>query len=104
MKITKNLGMILLAIWLILSGLISLFGLSFNGSQIVLAILAIAAGVVILSNRFNGKFTGNIGRTLLGVWLVLQGLITLFNFSFNGLDLLIGVLALAAGVLLLLGR
>jgi hypothetical protein len=51
MKLTKNLGMILLAIWLILQALLSLFSISFPGSGIVLAILALAAGVLLLLRR-----------------------------------------------------
>jgi hypothetical protein len=49
---TKNIGMILLAIWLILTGLIALVpAISFNGIGTVLAILAIVAGVFILIGR-----------------------------------------------------
>ena len=49
MKITKNIGFLLLAIWLILTGL-SAF-ISLGGLSIVLAILAIAAGIFILLGR-----------------------------------------------------
>ena len=51
MKLTKNLGMLVLAIWLILSGLISLLGLSFPYSSLILALLAIVAGVLILLGK-----------------------------------------------------
>jgi hypothetical protein len=51
MKLPKNLGMVLLAIWLILTGLIDLLGFSFTGLPIIMAILAIAAGVLILMRR-----------------------------------------------------
>ena len=51
MHFTRNLGMILLAIWLILYGLIGLLGLSFSGLGVIMAILAIAAGVLILIER-----------------------------------------------------
>ena len=51
MHLTHNLGMILLAIWLILSGLMALLGLSFSGLGVTMAILAIAAGVLILLGR-----------------------------------------------------
>jgi hypothetical protein len=50
-KLPKNLGMLVLAIWLILQGLISLFSLSFSGSGIVLGILALAAGILLLLGR-----------------------------------------------------
>lgn len=51
MKITRNLGMLLLAVWLILTGLVPLLNLSFSGLGIVMAILAIAAGVLIAVGR-----------------------------------------------------
>lgn len=47
----KELAMILLAIWLILTGLIELLHFSFTGLPIIMAILAIAAGVLILFRR-----------------------------------------------------
>ena len=51
MHFTHNWGMLLLAIWLILYGLIGLLGLSFSGLGVIMAILAIAAGVLILLDR-----------------------------------------------------
>ena len=51
MRVTKNLGMLLLAIWLILAGLNQLLHLSFVGLNIVMGILAIAAGVLIAIGR-----------------------------------------------------
>ena len=47
-KMTKSLGMILLGIWLILTGLIPLLNLNFSGFPVIMEILAIAAGVLIL--------------------------------------------------------
>ena len=49
--LTKNLGMLLLGVWLILGGLLPLLNLSFSGVGIIMAILAIAAGVLILIGR-----------------------------------------------------
>jgi hypothetical protein len=46
----------------------------------------------------------NFGMLLLGVWLVLHGLIELVNFNFNGLGTVMAVIAVVAGVLLILGR
>lgn len=51
MKRPQNLGMLLLAIWLILTGLIALLGLSFQGLPLIMGILAIAAGILILLGR-----------------------------------------------------
>jgi hypothetical protein len=43
--------MLLLAIWLILGGVMPLIHLSFSGAGTIMAILAIAAGVLILIGR-----------------------------------------------------
>jgi hypothetical protein len=50
-RLPKNLGIILLAIWLVLIGLVGLLKLSFTGSQTILDLLAIAAGLLILFQR-----------------------------------------------------
>ena len=49
-RITRNIGMLLLAIWLIAWGLTALIP-ALSGLGLVLAILAIAAGIFILLNR-----------------------------------------------------
>ena len=51
MKASSNLGILLLAIFLIAWGAVSLLKLSFTYSAEVLAILAIAAGVLLLLRR-----------------------------------------------------
>jgi hypothetical protein len=50
-KMTKSLGMLLLGIWLILTGLIPLLKLNFSGFPVIMVVLAIAAGVLILLGR-----------------------------------------------------
>ena len=50
------------------------------------------------------RFTKNIGMLLLSIWLILNGLIALFSLSFNGLGVIMGLLAIAAGIFILLGR
>jgi uncharacterized membrane protein HdeD (DUF308 family) len=50
------------------------------------------------------KLKQNLGMLLLGVWLILTGLVALLGLSFQGLPLVMGVLAIAAGILILLGR
>lgn len=51
MKLTKSLGMLLLSIWLIVTGLIQLVDISIQGLGTILAVLALAAGVLILLGR-----------------------------------------------------
>jgi len=51
MSITKNIGMLLLSIWLILTGVIPLVNLSFSGLHMMMAVFAILAGLLILVGR-----------------------------------------------------
>jgi hypothetical protein len=51
MNVTKNLGMLLLSIWLILSGLIGLIHLSFEGLFPIMGVLAIIAGILLLLGK-----------------------------------------------------
>ena len=50
------------------------------------------------------RFTKNIGMLLLAIWLILYGLIALFSLSFTGLGIIMWLLAIAAGIFILLGR
>jgi len=45
---------------------------------------------------------GKIGTILLGVWLILSGLSHVINFSIDGT--IMAILAIAAGVLILLNK
>ena len=51
MKITRNIGMLLLAVWLILTGLVPLLNIGFSGLGTVMAVLAVAAGILIVIGR-----------------------------------------------------
>ena len=51
MKMTRNIGMLVLALWLILTGLIPLLNLNFSGLGTVMAVLAVAAGILIAIGR-----------------------------------------------------
>jgi hypothetical protein len=57
-----------------------------------------------VTKREKMKFTRNIGFVLLAIWLILYGLIALFSLSFSGLGVVMGLLAIAAGIFILLGR
>ena len=50
------------------------------------------------------RLTRNLGMLLLAAWLILTGLIPLLHFGFSGLGTLMAVLAIAAGVLIVMGR
>lgn len=48
------------------------------------------------------RFNGNIGFLLLAIWLILTGLSTFV--SMGGLGVILALLAIAAGVFILIGR
>ena len=104
MKLSNNLGMLLLGIWLILTGLLPLLNLNFPASGTLLAILAVAAGVLILLPMRKMRLSKNLGMLLLGIWLILTGLLPLLNLNFPASGLILTILAVAAGVLIVLGR
>jgi hypothetical protein len=49
--VKKNLGMLLLGIWLVVHGLVQVVNFSFSGLSTVMAILAIVAGALIIVGR-----------------------------------------------------
>jgi hypothetical protein len=52
MDFTKNVGMLLLGIWLIISGVVGLVpAIYFNGLGAIMAILAVLAGIFILLRK-----------------------------------------------------
>ena len=51
MKFTKNIGMLLLGCWLILTGLIPLLHLNFSGLGTLMAVGAIAAGALLIAGK-----------------------------------------------------
>jgi hypothetical protein len=111
MRLTNNIGMVLLAIWLILTGLLPLLNISIAGIGIILAILAIAAGVLILLRPTGGssrlgsvRLSSNLGMVLLAIWLIVTGLLPLLSVSIPAIGTILAVLAIAAGVLILIGR
>lgn len=48
------------------------------------------------------NFTKNIGMLLLAVYLILVGIVSLFSVALP--PILLGVLALAAGIMILIGK
>jgi hypothetical protein len=111
MKISNSLGILLLAIWLIASGLLPLLSLNIPASGTILALLALAAGVLILVSpaRLGAgsgalRLAGSWGMLLLAIWLIITGLLPLLSISIPAIGTILAVLAIAAGVLMLLRR
>lgn len=100
----KKWGNILLGVWLIVTGLISLAGLSFRGSYTIQALLAVAAGALLILADWKVNISGRIADIILGIWLVVMGLIPLLDIRFRESHTVLGLLALGAGVLVLIRR
>jgi hypothetical protein len=94
---------LLLAIWLIANGVIHLFNISFTANVQILAILEILAGVLLILAGKKVKLFHHLGSLLLAIFLILQGVFFLFNIDFAGIMIIIGALAIAAGILMLMG-
>jgi hypothetical protein len=100
----RNLAVILLAIWLIAIGLLPLLNVQIQAAALVLNILAVAAGFLLLIGSNRIKMSGRFAILLLGIYLILAGLLPLLSIDFPASGIVLAVLAIAAGVFLLLRR
>jgi hypothetical protein len=94
-------GYLLLAVWLIATGLISILHIHLGQATIVIPVLALVAGVLIFLDAIKVKLS-NIGGLLLGIWLVVSGLAAFVHIA--KLGILLAIIAIAAGILLLLKK
>jgi hypothetical protein len=99
-----NLGFLLLGIWLAVISLLGLLSVGLSGIGLILDIVAVAGGGLILFGAARKGPRGYLGQLLLGLWLVLVGLLSLLSLGFSGSGTVLALLAIAAGVVLLLGR
>jgi len=102
MQPIRSLGVILLGIWLILTGLLPLLTIAIPASGIVLSLLALAAGILILLRPV--QLTRSLGVILFCIWLILTGLLPLLTVAIPASDIVLSLLAIAAGILILVGR
>jgi len=99
----KNIGLLLLALWLISQSILSLTGFNFPYQKLILSVLALSAGIVLLLHLIKTKFS-NIGLFLLSIWLILKSCLYLFHFSFPYSDMTVAILALVTGVFLIIRK
>jgi hypothetical protein len=57
-----------------------------------------------MSRRVGFALPGSLGLILLAIWLILTGLIAVIGFHFPSEGIILGLIALAAGILILIGR
>jgi len=99
----KHLNLLLLSLWLIISGVVHLLGIDFSGRDVILAVLGIAAGVLLITSAKSVKAFHKIGNLLLALFLIISGIILIAGLDFNGRVLIMGLLSLAAGIMLPMG-
>jgi len=102
MKLSDNLGAIFLGVWLALTGLVSLLNLYIPILANLLPLMALVSGILILLG--SPKFSKSLGFILLGVWLVLKGLSPFLYIRIPYWGVFIDLLAVAAGILVLIKR
>ena len=102
MRLTRDTGMVLSGLWLVLAGLFALLAVRVTGSSLILDLLSVAAGALLLLSTSS---TGhrNPGFLLLAIWLIAQGLLGLLPLRIPGIGPVLDLIALGAGVLLLVG-
>jgi hypothetical protein len=82
-------------------GLLPLLRVSIPASGTILALLAVAAGILILLRPVRPN--SRLGVLLLGIWLVVTGLLPLLDVAIPASDIILALLAVAAGIVILVG-
>ncbi len=95
--LSNFIGWILAGIYLLALGLKDVAGLSFQGLEVIMAILALASGVLFLIRA--PRFKYHIGFLLFCIWLLLVGLMGLFGLGKFGV--IAAVVAVVSGVLMI---
>lgn len=95
-------GNILLSIWLILTGLLSISNFNFYGVSSILPLLSLVSGILIFIEGSKSRFAHNLGGLSLSIWLIAAGLFSITRLHVS--STLLAIVAIASGVLLLLKR
>jgi hypothetical protein len=98
----KGLNIILLAIWLIVTGVVALLKLSYSWIPIIIAILQIAAGIFLIIGGKKDQIFSNIASIVLAIYLIAMGAISIFGISFNSMDIIMAIFAIVAGILIII--
>ena len=101
-KVFFHMGCLLLAIWLMISGFSQLLNTGCPGNCLAHSILGIVAAFFLLVH--DKKLTRQPGAILVAGWLFLNGLYTLLNFRFAGMEIIMGILPVLAGIFLLIHK
>jgi hypothetical protein len=95
-------GYTLLALWLLSTGLITLFRINIHGIAVVFPLLSFIAGLLIFIGGLKSKFVNNLGGLFLSIWLMAQGLQSYVHFPNSGTVL--AILAVVAGLMIVIKK
>jgi hypothetical protein len=102
MKLSQNLASLFLGIWLIASGLMSLTDIHVPVLANIIPLIAIITGLLIILG--SPELPKSLGFILLGIWLVLHGMMPFLYVNIPYFNYLVDIVAVAAGILILLRR
>ena len=102
MKTSESFGTVLLGIWLILTGLFALLPVYIPAVVDVLPLAALVAGILLLVT--SASLPRSIGIFLLALWLILKGLMPYLLISLPYRGGLTDILAVVAGILILVRK
>jgi hypothetical protein len=106
MNRNQRIATILLGVWLLLANAVPLLRINVPELELVLTLLGLTAGVALLlgwyHRRERGKGRRAAGMLLLGFWLIVRSLLPLLHLNVAALDIALALLAMVAGVLILL--
>jgi hypothetical protein len=101
MRVSNDLGMVLLSLWLILTGILGLLS-GVSGLASILPLLALATGAVLLLGSSSVRTKNrNPGFLLLSIWLIGTGVLALLPINTRGIGQILALVAIGAGVMLL---
>ncbi|MGR9100127.1 MAG: hypothetical protein ACU826_06135 [Gammaproteobacteria bacterium] len=96
----KYLGLFLLSVWLIGTGIADLFKFHFVYDKWIWSGIALASGVVLLLNSFRTLFS-DLGLTVLSAWLILFSTMQMFKYSYTYSSITLSLLGIIAGILMI---
>lgn len=96
-------GLLLLSVWLLLDGTKTIFKFHFPYDQWVIPGFALLSGIVLLLNSLRNLF-GNLGLSLLSIWLILFSTMKIFNYGYLHSDITLAVLGFVTAFFLLIKK
>ncbi|PJF40031.1 MAG: hypothetical protein D6737_19100 [Chloroflexi bacterium] len=94
-NLLRNPGLVLTAIWLILTGMRQF--ITVTVSDPVIGLIALVAGILLLRKYHTVRIRKTLGFVLLGVWLIVVALLDLSNVQFADSENLMRLFGLIVG-------